>query len=113
MIDPADKQTQALPLDEQPVKRKRGRPVTGAAMTPAEKQRAYRERQKSNVTVNKHDGAAVMLNKAERTAIVCMLQDKARDISLRVLCRGPVKQEELDSAEWLSKLAHRIALVGR
>lgn len=47
MIDPADKQTQALPLDEQPAKRKRGRPATGKAMTPAEKQRAYRERQKA------------------------------------------------------------------
>jgi hypothetical protein len=47
MIDPADKQTQALPLDEQPAKRKRGRPTTGAAMTAAEKQRAYRERQKA------------------------------------------------------------------
>ena len=47
MIDPADKQTQALPLDEQPSKRKRGRPATGKAMTPAEKQRAYRERQKA------------------------------------------------------------------
>lgn len=46
MIDPADKKTAALPLDEQPAKRKRGRPATGAAMTPAEKQRAYRERQK-------------------------------------------------------------------
>ena len=47
MIDPADKQTQTLPLDEQPAKRKRGRPATGKAMTPAEKQRAYRERMKS------------------------------------------------------------------
>jgi len=47
MIDPADQQTQALPLDEQPAKRKRGRPATGKAMTPAEKQRAYRERQKA------------------------------------------------------------------
>lgn len=47
MIDPADKQTQTLPLDEQPAKRKRGRPATGQAMTPAEKQRAYRERQKA------------------------------------------------------------------
>jgi|GEM_PF-532478 len=47
MIDPVDKLTQALPLDEQPAKRKRGRPATGKAMTPAEKQRAYRERQKA------------------------------------------------------------------
>ncbi|HCY4880044.1 TPA: hypothetical protein O1V27_002838 [Staphylococcus aureus] len=53
MIDPANQQTQALPLDEQPAKRKRGRPATGKAMTPAEKQRAYRERMKSrNVTGN-------------------------------------------------------------
>jgi hypothetical protein len=42
MIDPADKETQSPPL-EQP-KRKRGRPSTGKAMTPAEKQKAYRER---------------------------------------------------------------------
>lgn len=49
MIDPADTQTVALPL-EQP-KRGRGRPATGHAMTPAEKQRAYRQRlaeQKNN-----------------------------------------------------------------
>lgn len=44
MIDPADKQTAYLPL-EQP-KRGRGRPATGAALTPAQKQKAYRERQK-------------------------------------------------------------------
>ena len=56
MKDQADKQTQPLPL-EQP-KRGRGRPATGAAMTPAEKQKAYRERQKAaagNVTVNNVD----------------------------------------------------------
>ena len=47
MIDPADKQTQPLPLDEQPAKKRRGRPSTGKAMTPAEKQRAYRDRQKA------------------------------------------------------------------
>lgn len=48
MIDPADKQKASLPL-EQP-KRGRGRPATGAALTPAQKQKAYRERLKSNVT---------------------------------------------------------------
>ena len=48
MIDPADKQTASLHL-EQP-KRGRGRPATGAALTPAQKQKAYRERLKSNVT---------------------------------------------------------------
>lgn len=45
MIDTADKQTAYLPL-EQP-KRGRGRPATGAALTAAEKQKAYRERQKA------------------------------------------------------------------
>lgn len=48
MIDAKDKGTQALPLEEMPIKRKRGRPATGKAMTPAEKQRAYRERQKQS-----------------------------------------------------------------
>lgn len=33
-----------------PKKRKSGRPATGNAMTPAEKQRAYRERQKKRET---------------------------------------------------------------
>ncbi|MCH2339516.1 MAG: hypothetical protein MK363_06295 [Pseudomonas sp.] len=47
MIDPADQQTKALPLDEQQAKKRRGRPATGKAMTPAEKQRAYRERMKA------------------------------------------------------------------
>ena len=38
MIDPADQQKE---------KKRRGRPATGKAMTPAEKQRAYRERAKA------------------------------------------------------------------
>lgn len=58
MIDPADQQTQALPLDEQPAKKRRGRPATGKAMSPAEKQRAYRERLKSNVTDKMHKQVA-------------------------------------------------------
>lgn len=49
MIDPADKQTQPLALDAQPAKRKPGRPATGKALTPAEKQRAYRERQSERI----------------------------------------------------------------
>jgi predicted RNase H-like nuclease (RuvC/YqgF family) len=46
MIDPTEKQTQPLALEQ--TKRGRGRPATGAAMTPAEKQKAYRERQKAS-----------------------------------------------------------------
>ena len=48
MIDSNDKQT--LPLI--PEKRGRGRPKTGTAMTAAQKQKAYRDRNKHNVTVN-------------------------------------------------------------
>lgn len=42
--------TQPIAL-EQP-KRGRGRPATGAAMTPAEKQKAYRERQKKEAAAD-------------------------------------------------------------
>lgn len=48
MKDQDDKQTLEIAL-VQP-KRGRGRPSTGAALTPAQKQKAYRERLKSNVT---------------------------------------------------------------
>lgn len=59
MIDAKDKGTQDLALEDMPMKRKRGRPATGKAMTPAEKQRAYRERQKGlrdqNATIQAMD----------------------------------------------------------
>jgi hypothetical protein len=44
MIDTNDKATQALDLEQ---KRGRGRPATGQALSNAERQRAYRERQKA------------------------------------------------------------------
>ena len=44
MIDHLDKQTQPLPLE---AKRGRGRPATGQALSNAERQRLYRERQKT------------------------------------------------------------------
>ncbi len=44
MKDHLDKQTQSLPLEP---KRGRGRPATGQALSNAERQRAYRERQKA------------------------------------------------------------------
>lgn len=61
MIDQNDKQTQKLAL-EQP-KRGRGRPSTGAAMTPAEKQKAYRERQKASGNVTDKDSKIEELEK--------------------------------------------------
>ncbi len=47
MIDANDKQTQPLALDDQAAKAKRGRPATGKALSNADRQRAYRERQKA------------------------------------------------------------------
>lgn len=44
MIDHLDKQTQPMDLQQ---KRGRGRPVTGKALSNADRQRAYRERQKA------------------------------------------------------------------
>ncbi len=58
MIDPADRQTQPLPLDEQPAKRKRGRPATGQALSNAERQRRYREAQKAQRNENMHKDVA-------------------------------------------------------
>jgi len=49
MIDHLDKQTTSLPLE---IKRGRGRPKSGNALTPAQKQKAYRERKRGNVTAN-------------------------------------------------------------
>lgn len=46
MKDQTDKQTAELPLNGN-VPKKRGRPKTGKALSNAEKQRAYRERQKT------------------------------------------------------------------
>ncbi len=55
MIDTNDKSTQALDLGEQP--KRRGRPATGSAMSNADRQRAYRERQKAqhNEKANSED----------------------------------------------------------
>lgn len=58
MKDQRDTQT----IDMIPAKRSRGRPVTGTALTPAEKQRRYRERQHQKnitVTLNRDDVATL------------------------------------------------------
>lgn len=58
MIDPTDRQTQTLPLDEQPAKPRRGRPVTGKALSNAERQRRYRENLKAQRNENMHKEVA-------------------------------------------------------
>lgn len=57
MIDANDKQTQPLALDEQTTKAKRGRPATGQALSNADRQRAYRERQKAQRNENSEESA--------------------------------------------------------
>lgn len=49
MIDPSDKQTQSLPLDDLPLKKRRGRPPKAGAKTNAERQADYRARQKARM----------------------------------------------------------------
>lgn len=96
MIDPADQKTQALPLNEQPAKRKKGRPATGKAMTPAEKQRAYRERQKGNVTKTKDTrDLAYLLENLQR--ILAMPTEREQSISLQgfaIVVEKMIKERE-------------------
>ena len=92
MIDPADKQTTSLPL-EQP-KRGRGRPSTGKAMTPAEKQKAYRERMKnkSNVTVTERD-------EDNQVSFLRKLLKEAENARDRLATKVTVLEGRLESAE--------------
>ncbi|AOE85549.1 hypothetical protein [Pseudomonas sp. TCU-HL1] len=68
MIDAQDKQTQPLPLDEQPTKPKRGRPTTGKALSNAERQKAYRERAKAQRNEKTEKPAEDMQYLADRLA---------------------------------------------
>lgn len=83
MIDPTDKQTVALPLETTPVKRSRGRPSTGKAMTPAEKQRAYRERLKKRES--KLEGTSIaydMLCKEKHEVTMKLIKTEAKVLVL-------------------------------
>jgi Mg2+ and Co2+ transporter CorA len=86
MIEPADRQTQPLPLDEQPAKPRRGRPATGKALSNAERQRLYRERQKAqrNEKSDKHpvpyeEVVAIAQELAERCKRAEDRQDELHD----------------------------------
>lgn len=79
MIDAKDKQT--LPLI--PEKRGRGRPKTGTAMTAAQKQKAYRERNKGNVT------GTIVANLDENMALRQQLLDALEKIeALEEKCKS-------------------------
>ncbi len=66
MIDHLDKQTQPMDLEQ---KRGRGRPATGQALSNAERQRAYRERQKAQRNENTHKDVAEDLRQMLAQAI--------------------------------------------
>lgn len=80
MIDNLDKQTQQLPLEQ---KRGRGRPATGQALSNAERQRAYRERQKAQRN-EKQDSQKVPYDEVVAIAQELGERCKAAEAKLRV-----------------------------
>lgn len=105
MIDANDKGTQALPLEEMPIKRKRGRPATGKAMTPAEKQRAYRERQKQSRNQNSDQLKTARLEDLWPTAV--NLGERCQKAEARVAELEKASEELRKTREALEALAAR------
>ena len=81
MIDPKDNSTQPLDLGE--AKRRRGRPSTGKAMSNAERQRAYRERQKTQRNEN-DDAKRVRALEKELAEIKAMYQLRSDQLDDRI-----------------------------
>ena len=109
MIDQTDIQTQQLPLE---AKRGRGRPKTGSALSAAEKQKAYRERHKNNVTDNSAEIEAlkaqieelkIALGKetAERKKRAKIIVEQAREIQrlIKVTERSDQKAWDIEFCE--------------
>lgn len=66
----------------EPTKRRRGRPVTGQAMTNAERQKAYRQRLKviqKSVTITKNQPTVEVIDWQARAHAIQSELDKARD----------------------------------
>lgn len=83
MIDTNDTQTQPLALDEQPAKAKRGRPATGKALSNAERQRAYRERQKAQRNENGGTGLSIK-NQANYIARAYTAENRVEELETRI-----------------------------
>lgn len=83
MIDHLDKQTQPLPLEQ---KRGRGRPATGQALSNAERQRAYRERQKAQRNENSGSEESQALDRLaiEHTEFVKRKQGEVDQLKARI-----------------------------
>lgn len=111
MIDQLDTQTHPLPLDT-PIKRKRGRPVTGKAMTPAEKQKAYRERLKARQHASQCQAAGVENNHSRMKEELREMTEKAIHFEARAIALEKMLQEAnkafSDSEDRARKLLHEI-----
>ncbi|HGY3656089.1 hypothetical protein NTA02_26770 [Pseudomonas aeruginosa] len=93
MIDPADKQTQALPL-EQP-KRGRGRPATGKALSDAERARRYRANKKNR------DAQPSQKTPENVDLLKQLAQAQARIAELEAeLASRVTKKEEAEAKTW-------------
>ena len=103
MIDHLDKQTQTLPLEQ---KRGRGRPATGQALSNAERQRAYRERQKAQRNGNSNSEDVQRLTKNFRQMHGEMERLKVQAVEKDLKSAQLEKQIELLKAE-LKKKAQR------
>ncbi|EMJ4121531.1 hypothetical protein NPI31_003284 [Pseudomonas aeruginosa] len=93
MIDPADKQTQALPL-EQP-KRGRGRPATGKALSDAERARRYRANKKNRdaqPSQKTPENVDLLKQLAQAQARIAELE---AELALRI-----TKNEETEAKTW-------------
>lgn len=103
MKDHLDKQTQLLPLEP---KRERGRPATGQALSNAERQRAYRERQKAQRNGNSNSEDVERLTKNFRQVHGEMERLKVQAVEKDLKIAQLEKQIELLKAE-LKKKAQR------
>ncbi|EQB8422196.1 hypothetical protein ACYUS5_006370 [Pseudomonas aeruginosa] len=104
MIDPADKQTQALPLGQP--KRGRGRPATGKALTDAERARRYRANKKkrdAQPSQKTPDNADLLKQLAQAQARIAELE---AELTSRITKNGETEaktwaiQERKGKARW-------------
>ena len=97
MIDNQDKQTLPLDLGEQP--KHKGRPATGQALSNAERQRAYRERQKAQRNGNSNSEDVERLTKNFRQVYGEMERLKVQAVDKDLKIAQLAKQIELLKAE--------------
>lgn len=90
MIDTNDKATQALDLGEQP--KRRGRPATGKALSNAERQRAYRERQKEQRNENDNSELFKLIEEAKKQEQYWM--ERALQAEKKLAQRNAVIEDE-------------------